>query len=93
MLYRDIINKDKKFKFDTSRPVKSLENLFAIIIDSLTKVYFAKHIDNLLVQLSGLTSNEIKTLISYSISYYYYMFNILFQQIDDLFILSFRKDY
>ena len=23
MVYRDIINKDKKFKFDTSRPVKS----------------------------------------------------------------------
>ena len=43
------------------------EYTVATIVDSLTQVYFAKNIDNLLVQLTGLTSNDIRTRISYSI--------------------------
>ena len=52
-----------KFKSDTSRLVNSLNNLIckcydlASIVDSLIQVYFTRNIDNLLVQLVGLTSN------------------------------------
>jgi len=61
--YGDIINKPKKFKSDISKFVKVLKNLIkkccelAIIVHSLIQVYFAKNIDNLLVQLISPTSN------------------------------------
>jgi hypothetical protein len=40
-----------------------------------------------MVQLVGPTSNENTTFITHSILYYYFMFNIWFQQTSDRFIL------
>jgi hypothetical protein len=56
-------------------------------------VYFAKNKNNLLVQLVGPTSNYISTFIIHSVIYYYFLFNILSQQFDDLYILVFYEDH
>ena len=63
VVYGDVINTAKKFKFDTSKLATSLNNLIrrgydlSTSIHSLRHVYFDKNIDKLLVQLVGQTRN------------------------------------
>lgn len=59
-----VISKDKKFKSDVFKPIKSLNrNRFhkgfnvATIVDSLRQIFFAKHMDNLFLELVGSTNN------------------------------------
>ena len=53
-LYDDVIDKAIKLKFDTFKLVTSLKNLMLTCCDL---VYHSSHLDNLQVQLVGLTSN------------------------------------
>ena len=85
--YCDVINKGQKFKSEISSH-KVIENLIrkgydlTTIVHSLMQVSFAKNIDNMLVQLLDPISNlKTCTFIFHSIFYYYFMFNIWFQQI------------
>ena len=57
-VYGNVLSKTKMVKSDIYKLGKSMENLIrkgydlAIIVHSLKQVYFAKHVDNLLVQLA-----------------------------------------
>ena len=53
--YGDVINKGQKFKSDTFILLKSLRKSYSLTttIDSLRHIFFAKDIDNQLVQLLG----------------------------------------
>ena len=53
----------------------------------------AKNSDNQLIQLVGPTSNYINTVLFHSVSFYYLLFTILFQQFVDLFILVSHEDH
>jgi hypothetical protein len=80
-IYGDVINRANKIKADTFKLVKSLENLIrkgyelAIVAHSLRQVYFAKNLDNLLVQLVCPTKNYISALILHL--YYYITVSVL----------------
>jgi hypothetical protein len=91
--YGDVIDKTKKFKPDTSNLIKSLKNSkgchLTTILYSLRQVYFAKNINNLLVQLSitkiiinslfivGPTSNYFSTSIFHSIILLFYVQHLI----------------
>lgn len=88
----------KVLKTGISQLVKSLKNrilegydIAYDLVDPLRQIYFAIYIDNLLVQLVGL----ISTFIFHSKLYYmyYFMLNICFHQIEDLFILIYQIDH
>ena len=86
MFYGDIINKAKQFKYDTSELVKYLKifirigyNL-AVRVHSLMQDYFTKNIDW-----------DKQAIILLFILYY--VFNIWFQQIDDVFALFFHEHH
>ena len=65
-MYVNLINKAVKLTLDNSVLVKSLKNIATI----LRQIYFAKNIDNLLVQLVDTTYNEISTFTFHFIPYY-----------------------
>ena len=82
------INKAKKFKSDTSNPVKSMNNLIckgydlASVVHSLRQVYFAKNIDNLLIPLECPIQLTIKSVNKFRISYMLFHITILYSLFD-----------
>jgi hypothetical protein len=57
------------------------------------RLYFAKNIDNLLVQQVDPTNNKISAFMFHSVLYYYFLFNSGFQQFDELFVLVSHEDH